>query len=77
MEPQKTPNNQSNSEGKKKNKNRGTKLSDFKLHYEVYSNQNFLEISLQAKETKAKIKQVRLHQTKKALHSQGNHQQKR
>ena len=37
---------------------------------------NFLsDIFPQARETKEKYKQIRLHQTKKFLHSKGNHQQ--
>ena len=35
----------------------------------------FLNISPQARKTKEKNKQMGLHQTKKFLHSKGNHQQ--
>ena len=35
------------------------------------------DVSHQARETKEKIKQMGLHQTKKVLHSKGNHQNER
>ena len=42
--------------------------------YIAYSN-ILSDISPQARETKEKYKQMGLHQTKKVLHSEGNHQQ--
>ena len=49
--------------------NTGTKISDI-AHSNILS-----DISPQARETKEKYKQMGLHQTKKVLHSKGNHQQ--
>ena len=49
--------------------NMGSKISDIACR-------NFLlDMSPQARETKEKNKQMRLHQTKKFLHSKGHHQQ--
>ena len=49
--------------------NMGSKISDIACR-------NFLlDMSPQARETKEKNKQMRLHQTKKFLHGKGNHQQ--
>ena len=49
----------------------GSKISDI-------AHRNFLsDISPQARETKEKIKQMGLHQTKKFLHSKGNQQNKK
>ena len=47
----------------------GSKILD------LASSNILLDISLQARETKEKSKQMRLHQTKKVLHSKGYHQQ--
>ena len=49
--------------------NIGSKISDT-----AYINFT-LDISSQARKTKEKNKQMGLHQTKKVLHSKGNHQQ--
>ena len=49
--------------------NIGSKISDI-AHSNILSN-----ISPQARETKEKRKKMRFHQTKKLLHSKGNHQQ--
>ena len=49
--------------------NIGGKLTDISL------GNNFLNLTPKAKTTKEKNKQVGLHQTKKLLHSKGNHQQ--
>ena len=49
--------------------NIGSKISDI-AHSNILS-----DISPQASETKGKNKQMGLHQTKKFLHSKGNHQQ--
>ena len=49
--------------------NGASKISDI-------AHRNFLsDIFPQARETKEKIKEMGLHQTKKFLHSKGNHQQ--
>ena len=50
--------------------NIGNKTSDI-----ACSNLLFPDISPQARETEGKNKQMGLHQTKKFLHSKGNHQQ--
>ena len=49
--------------------NIGSKISDI-----IHSN-FLLGISFQARETKEKNQQMGLHETKKILHSKGNHQQ--
>ena len=50
-------------------KNMGSKFCDTSLGDE------FLDLTPKAKVTKAKNKEVGLHQTKNLLHSKGNHQQ--
>ena len=41
--------------------------------FDTYLSNIFLDMSLQARETKAKIKKMGLYQTKNLLHSKGNH----